>query len=495
MAKKKTATGGGSVMTEARRPLELSAARHPRPSRTNIGARYDAAQTTRENSKHWANADNLTADQANNPTVRATLRIRSGYELDNNSYGSGISRTYVDDVVGTGPRLLASTPDRELNRKVEFAFSRWADTVNLAEKLYIARLAQLRDGEAFIQMYTKRRKDRGGFESAITLDLSVIEAARVANPYGVITYDAKNVDGIILDDDYEPIQYKVLKPDQFGNYSTAQYEVIPASAMIHMFRKTRPGQHRGIPELMSSLPLFAQLRRYTSAVVTAAETAACISGVIYTDAPVGGEAELVEPMDMVDIERNTFMTLPGGWKGEAFDSKQPTNTYGDFKQELINEVARSLSMPFNIAACNSAKYNYASGRMDHQTYFKAINVDRARVRRQALDRVLYPFLREFALSENIDWNYLLGIWSHSWMFDGQEHVDPEKEANAQAIRLANGTTTLAHELGQKGIDWETSLEQRSKEIARCKELGIPLPAGAGGTSKDSSDKDSSKQGE
>jgi len=498
MAKtKKTATGGGRVMTEARRPLELSTARHPRPSRTNIGARYDAAQTTNENTRHWANADGLTADQANNPSVRATLRIRSTYELDNNSYGSGISRTFVDDVIGTGPRLLVSTPDRGLNREIEVAFAAWAETVDLAEKLYLARLSQLREGEAFIQTFTHKRNTRNPFESPITLDLSVIEAARVANLYGLTTYDPYNVDGIILDEYYDPIQYRVLKPDQFGNYSTSQYEVIPASSMIHLFRRTRPGQHRGIPELTPALPLFAHLRRYSLAVVTSAETSASISGVIYTDAPAGSEAELVEPMDMVDMERNTFMTLPAGWKGEQFDAKQPTSTYGDFKKELINEVARSLSMPYNIAACNSAAYNYASGRMDHQTYFKTITVDRSRVRRQGLDPILYLFLREFSLRFLYDWERMMKQWSHTWMFDGQEHVDPEKEANAQAIRLANGTTTLAYELGMKGIDWENSLEQRAKEIARCKELGIPLPAGAGG-SKDSSNNENSdekKQGD
>jgi hypothetical protein len=31
--------------------------------------------------------------------------------------------------------------------------------------------------------------------------------------------------------------------------------------------------------------------------------------------------------------------------------------------------------PFNVAAGNSSGYNYASGRLDHQTYFKAIRVD------------------------------------------------------------------------------------------------------------------------
>ncbi len=53
------------------------------PVRVKLQARYDAAQTTAENRKHWANADGLRADAANSPEVRATLRQRARYETAN----------------------------------------------------------------------------------------------------------------------------------------------------------------------------------------------------------------------------------------------------------------------------------------------------------------------------------------------------------------------------------------------------------------------------
>ena len=49
--------------------------------------------------------------------------------------------------------------------------------------------------------------------------------------------------------------------------------------------------------------------------------------------------------------------------------QKPSTTYAEFKKELLNEIARCLNMPFNVAAGNSSGYNYASGRLDHQTYF------------------------------------------------------------------------------------------------------------------------------
>jgi capsid protein len=89
---------------------------------------------------------------------------------------------------------------------------------------------------------------------------------------------------------------------------------MPFESVIHRFRTVRPGQSRGIPEVTSSLPLFAMLRRYTLAVLGAAEQAALPSGVIYTDAPADADASNVEPMDTVEMDRGTWLTMPFGWK-------------------------------------------------------------------------------------------------------------------------------------------------------------------------------------
>ena len=68
-------------------------------------ARFDAAQTTKDNAKHWAAAEFLSADAEADSNVRKILRTRSRYEVQNNSYARGIVKTLADDTIGTGPRL------------------------------------------------------------------------------------------------------------------------------------------------------------------------------------------------------------------------------------------------------------------------------------------------------------------------------------------------------------------------------------------------------
>ena len=72
------------------------------------------------------------------------------------------------------------------------------------------------------------------------------------------------------------------------------------------------------------------------------------------------------------------------------------STCAEFTHEILNEIARCLNMPFNVAAGNSSGYNYASGRLDHQTYFKAIRVKQVHLEAVVLDRILAAWLDEAA---------------------------------------------------------------------------------------------------
>jgi len=289
---------------------------------------------------------------------------------------------------------------------------------------------------------------------------------------GELTFTPRDndIDGVKLDEHGNPVSYRVLKKHPGGqSFSVSEdANIIPANAMIHCFRSEQ--LHRGIPEITPALPLFAQLRRFTLAVITAAESAANFAGILYTDAPASGEADAVEPMDLIELERNMLLTMPGGWKMSQLQPEQPATTYAEFKHEILNEIARCLNMPYNIAAGNSSGYNYSSGRLDHQTYFKAIRVDQDFIARTVLDRILHVWLTEYLLASNKPVSRNLP--PHQWFWDGMEHVDPYKEANAQKLRLASNTTTLAYEYARQGRDWEEELRQIAREKNLMRELGL-----------------------
>ena len=293
------------------------------------------------------------------------------------------------------------------------------------------------------------------------------------------------MDGIVFDKFGNPLEYHVLKSHPGGGAAhlagARQFDRVPADSVIHWYRPDRPGQRRGLPDILPALPLFAQLRRYTLAVIAAAESAANVAVLMKTNAPADGEAAEVEPMAEMEFSPNMAVFTPEGWEPSQIKAEQPATTYEMFKREILNEIARCLNIPYNIAACNSSGYNYASGRLDHQTYFKSIRVEQADLEAAVLDRILAAWLAEavkaFGLGD-------VQAASHQWFWDGHEHVDPAKEAAAQAKRLESNTTTLAAEHARQGKDWETELRQRAKEVVLMKELGLTSgPVGRGATAR------------
>jgi lambda family phage portal protein len=435
-----------------------------------IKARYDAAATTPENRRHWAHADDLSANAANSAEVRRLLRIRCRYEIANNSYAKGLVLTVAQDTIGTGPRLQMLTPNSAANHRIEQEFALWSRTVRLAEKLRTMRMARVGDGEAFAILTSNP-----ALQTPIQLDLNLVEADQVTTP-NLSLEQPNEVDGIRFDRHGNPVEYHVLRlhPGDTQQSLNLEYGRIPAGNMIHYFRADRPGQARGVPDITPALPLFAHLRRYTLAVLTTAEIAALPGGILYTDAPANGEADPVEPMDLIELERGMLMTMPGGWKMSQLQAQQPTTLFGEFRREILGEIGRTLQVPVAIMTGDSSQHNYASGRLDHQAYFKSVRVEQSHLEAVVMDRILAAWFDEAALMPGFLPEGLgpIGGWGRTWMWDGTSHVDPLKEANAQAVRLASLTTTLADEYARMGLDWETQIRQRAKELQLLTELGL-----------------------
>jgi len=447
----------------------------PRPAAAPVvRAKYDAAERG-DDYRHWANADAFAADAALSPSVRRTLRNRARYERANNSYLAGISATLANDLIGTGPRLQLDTGDAEADRLVERLFFDWGWRVDLPAKLRTMREALVTDGEAFALMITNPRL------VGVTLDLRLVEAEMVATPTELmaqtITPEGNVVDGVEFDQIGNVVAYQVLNYHPGANFrvNTLEFQRVPAAQMVHWFKPSRPGQHRGVPEVAPALKLFGQLRRYTEAVIAAAETAADLAAFIHSNSPAA-EVDEVESFAALEISKRTLTTLPEGWDISQLKAEQPTTQYPAFVRAILNEIARCLQLPYNVAALDSSSYNYASGRMDHQVHAMNQRVERDQLERTMLDRVLSAWVNEASLAGILPEGMPpFSEWNWGWVWDGKDHVDPAKEANAAETRLRTLTTTLASEYARQGKRWDVELRQIAAERALMDELGLQMP--------------------
>ena len=444
-----------------------------------IRAGFDAASRNPQEERYWANADGMSADAVASPDVRRLLRNRARYEVANNCYAAGMKSTTVKHTIGTGARLQINTGDTAMDRRLEAEWIEWADEISLADKLSTFRGARFESGECF-GILTKNHK----LKSRNKTDIVMIEADQIASPL-LASLEQDTVDGIEYDQFGNPSIYHVLDhhPGSNAPMAGAKSRPVRAASVIHYFKADRPGQSRGIPDITPALPSLGQLRRYTKATLSAAELVASLSMFMSTQSPPGGEAEGVKEFSLVDIEPGVLLTLPAGWEAGQIKAEQPVTAYAEFKHEILNEAARCVDMPFNLAAGNSSTYNYASGRLDHQSWFQAIKGEREFIERVILNKIFEAWLAEEILIERVrpilsPALRLVGakMPKPSWHWDGFEHVDPLKEANAQATRLGALTASLQSEYAKQGKDWQTELEQIAKEKKLMAQLGLTLVA-------------------
>lgn len=419
-----------------------------------LKAKYDAAADGDAFLNHWANVDHLSPDAANSYTVRRKLRSRSRYEvIENNPYLKGTILTIVNDFVGSGPKLQVTDKRlrKEARRFIERSYSRWCKLTRYRKKLWRLRMAKSIDGEGFKLAFNRPR-----LRHPVKLDFQVLEADRISSlgifSGGISTaVDNNEIDGVRFDNVGDPTHYHVLDEHPGGFLPSLKGKWIRARFVSHWFRQDR-GWLRGIPETTASLPLCALLRRYTLAVVKAAEVGADFAAVLESEGPPNanvwtdgsGTQTVDNPFDMFPIEQGMFTTLPWGYKLSQLRAEQPIQTYDSFVKSLLMEIARPLLAPFNLASGSSKDSNMASAVVDTHIYKEAQRLERIDAEEEVLNPDLELWWGEFvrspevrespelrsALMENP--SLLSEPPDHMYRWDriGLDHTDPAKVANA-----------------------------------------------------------------
>ncbi len=440
----------------------------------NMLARYDAAQTVTNNERHWQNADPLSADAANSLLVRAKLRNRSRYEIANNSYCKSMIDTVAGDVIGTGPRLQLRTGDRDADKAIEREFMRWAMAIRLPMKLRTMKKAKSGDGEAF-GIFTRNRRQ---IVTPVQLDLSVIECDRVTDP--TPNFNPAIVDGIRFDQDGNPASYAVMS-EHPGNTGISgmlgtEHEWIDANRVIHVFRQDRAEQHRGVPETTPALPLFSQLRRFTLAVLAAAETHADHALVIQTkQLPDGGfdssgttgNSKKPEELDVFELTQRMVTVMPDGYELGGFRAEQPTTTYGEFKREILAEAFAAFAMPYNVGAHDSSEFNFASGKLDRLGYARNAHIEQTEWESQCNTPVFIVWMlwaQDVPGYLPLDGLAPISQWQIDWFWDQLDDIDPEKAAKAKKIELESFQKTIKQVWAEQGRDWETEMESMAETL-------------------------------
>ena len=438
--------------------------RRPKPLR----AKFDIAQTTADNRRHWAAADGLSARAALSPGVRRVIRTRSRYEAENNSWYSGIIGTAVNHIVGKGPRLQVLTASPEVNNRIEKAYRRWAKKIKLGSKLRTMVGAYWRDGETFVMRAERPRN------WPMSLDLKVFESEQCATPWtGAILQDAYVDDGVRFDAATNEIEFYIYDHHPGANIpvSTLKGEWYSANDVLHLFRVERPGQTRGLPRATSALQTLPIMRRQELATLFSAESAANFA--IYMKSNSSAVDPAAAPTDFAEMElaRNMLTVIPEGWDLGQIEPKQPGPLYEMFQRQALMGFCRCTNMPYPLAAGTAMQSNFSSYKGDIRNVWKPeVVVEQDNIEERIADPIFMWFLQAAIYVPGLlDGAPPIDQIDFQWNWPPLPDIDPAETVATNAERMSTGQATPSMVHSENGQDWET-------EVSRfAQDLGVTVP--------------------
>lgn len=467
------------------------------------------ANAYRGGAVHRLNATRVPANLSPNREIRldgSLLRARARQLVRDNGYASG----FVDDVVSQilGPAGLTLVPlvrdgsatlRKDVNTAIRESFAAWGDPecasldghdgwVDLQE---LALRTWVTDGEAFFRKIAYA-------DNPHAFTLAPIDADQVDETFnreadqsgrGLIRM------GVELDARGRPVAYHVW--DRHPSEPGRTRVPLPASEVIHLFTRTRPGQVRGVTWFAPVISSAMQFDELTESELMTARVAAGSMGVITNNHPdaiaafVEEEAEHVgedgqpapRPRQAFEVEPGTLQELNPGQELQAFAPAHPSPQYAGFAKVILRGQARGLrASSYNSLTGDLEGVNYSSLRWGTLRERDCARI----IQRQLADHFARPVFRAWLpmalLTGALDLPGVADAYrAHRWKPRGWQSVDPAKEIAAVKERIALGITSRQRVVADEGEDWEEIFEELEAEQRLAAEHGIAIDGTASGS--------------
>lgn len=444
---------------------------------------YEGGKITRANND-FHNATGTFEELAS--VDRDTLRARARWLHENNPIMSNIDESIKNYVIGGGIKFQLKLENDALNSEIETKWEYAKSSLDVTNREHFDDMCssilktRFMDGE--VPIYLPIIKDG----SETRLGVQLIEADRFA----LGKFNIKNgvfFDGIETDVIGKPIAYH-FQNNLFNTVAIKRGAVnsdirLAASDMLYYYKRdNRTSQYRGISEYKQAITDLKNFQAYIRATIESARSRANISYVISKEnKPQINSFSRDKDLNPIEEINGIFVQyLNKGEKLEKLDPDQVGDNFSNFVGNIVRLIAVARKVSYELALRDYTNTNYSSGRMSLLQDKKLFENEFAHFSRNVYKPILMKWLELEVMKGNIkhiSYSQFLAFKSDIYnsitlYAPKQEWVDPQKEANALAIELANKTKTYQEVYSSRGIDWEEAFEQSAKETARMKELGI-----------------------
>jgi len=436
------------------------------------------------------------------------LRAWSRELVRNNAYAWGVVDTIVSSVVGCGIKAQSvfETPAgddiEEINDRRDSVWSEWCEVCDingqytLEEIQSIAQREVVEAGEVLIRKIRTPGSVYRGIYRPVPLALEIIEADRLAgdkdNYASRLTANGENriIRGVEVDDTGRPVAYWIYPDHPLQPYSyTREPERVPASEIMHLFRRERVGQTRGVSWFAPVVAAIRDLGTYLDNELQASAVASCFTVAIKTETPLGDLADPDggSPVDSAGnkqryIEPGMVMELNPGESVEGINPGRPATGAEPWIALILRQIAVGTGLSYETVARDYSQTSYSSSRTSQLE-------DRRRFRcwQQYLIRhLLQPTWDAFFDAASISGVRGFPVPSDvladrrkvspvEWQTPEWEWVDPQTEQASAKDAIDSFMSDYQTELGSRGRSWRAVFYQRKKEQDLKKKLGLLTP--------------------
>lgn len=437
------------------------------------------------------------------------LRRRARALFRDDPYVNGLVREYVQNVIGqTGITLMPKNdgkdgePAEKPNKALSDAWEDWSHPENTSTDGVLSWVEMqgqiveslVVDGEVFIRKHRAFKNDYGFALELIDPDQLNILQNKDADRNG-----NQIVMGVELDKWHRPVVYHFLErhPAEAGRKDTVP---VPADEVIHLFKRKRIGQTRGVTFLAPIIFRLHMLGAYEDAEVTAARIGASKVGFFETDPQHLDSFEAPAPGEKItlDVAPGAMEQLPPGMKFVGWDPQHPNHGYKEFVGAVLRSIAVGVGVAYTTFTGDLSGVNYSSiraGLLSERDMWKAMQTWLA----EHLHRPVFNDWIEYAiLTPKLSLpSRIAERWKDvTWKGRGWKWVDPYNEARSNEMQIALGVQSRQRLCAEMGVDFEETLKdlKRERELAEKYDVfidgmaakldvpqPIPDPAQSGGS--------------
>lgn len=469
-------------------------------ARRSLARGYAGAEQTRLSGTR---PRNQSADsELLGPNGADAIRAWARKFVRDNAIATGIVETIATAVVGCGIHAQSMVEDESgddvesINDSRDRVWKDWCESCDVngqmtfVEMQFLSMREIVEAGECLIRLVPVR----DDANRKVPLALELIEADRIAAEYD--TYMVRNrtgttnriVRGIEMSDTGKPVAYWLYPEHPNSPYFALNRTPVRVAAneILHLFRKDRIGQSRGVSWFASVATPVRDLGVYWENELQASAVASCFTAAIKSNGSFGGLAA-AEGEETTDVNGNTFEYLEPGLvvrlnKDEdvvPINPGRPNSAAEPWINLIQRLIGVGVGLGYEKVSRDFSRTSYSSARTseleDRRRFKRYQQYLIAHFCQPVWDRFCesaaiagienFPTLAELLADRR-------GLTPVTWQVPEWEWVDPQNDQAASEAAIKSNMSTLQRECAKNGINWRENLRQRGKEKAAEKLYGV-----------------------